>query len=167
MPGELIVAVMTQTLRVDACIGYLTSLLDSTPSHGIVVFTADPGALEPIAGVTIRSTQTPLSVLTDSSARRQVFRRRLLGWTRSGSSMGRSFEKAVRRFVAATRRSGDVSRTGEPTGSIDHPINQHLVNEIAALHAGLPLQQIVVFDLFDLPTVLPFAREAGIPVVVR
>ncbi len=166
MPVKTAVAVITQTLRMAACLDFINSVGDDS---AVTIFTGDPGAFKSAdlpAGVSVVSASAPEPLLTDPVRLRRVVRRRLLQWMRSGSGIGRFTEKAAKtlsRILRPVRYPG----TPRPGTVANQPTNSYLVSELESLHQTESLTIIAVFDLFDLPSVLEFSARSGVRVVVR
>lgn len=161
-----VVAVITQTLRIDACIDFTNAIGDEST---ITIFAGDPGAFQGAAlpyGTSVMSASDPDLLFTDPVRLKRVGRRRLLVWMRSGSRIGRVSERAARKLLGFLRPVKDPS-TQKPGGFANQPTNSYLVAELESLHAKRALSIIAVFDVFDLPSVLEFAALTGVRVIVR
>jgi hypothetical protein len=127
-----------------------------------VILTDDPGAfadwdLPPGVGVEAIDDGT---VALHQKLRRRL-RRRAIAWFRSGSVVGARAEKAIRRLRPA-------HRVEMPGGvGADVPPRRGLITQLHAIHEASAIGQIVVFDVFDLPSVLEFSDRTGVPVEVR
>lgn len=161
-----VVAVITQTLRIDACIAFVNSIADHST---VTIFTGDPGAFKEAHlpdGTSVLSASPSDLLLADPGRLRKVGRRRLLEWMRSGSRIGRLSEKAARRLLRMVRPVRDTS--GQNPGVVaNQPTNSYLIRELESLHETRVLSTIAVFDVFDLPSVLTFAARTGVHVIVR
>lgn len=166
MHVETTVAVITQTLRLNACLDFINSVGDDT---AVTIFTGDPGAFnsaELPEGTSIMSASAPEPLLTDTVRLRRVGRRRLLEWMRSGSGIGRFSEKAARKLLGLVRPVKEPE-SQQPGSVADQPTNAYLIEQLDSLHAAGTLSTIAVFDVFDLPTVLEFSTRSGVRVIVR
>ncbi|CAN5868316.1 hypothetical protein BH23ACT4_BH23ACT4_11730 [soil metagenome] len=158
MSGRLTVGVIGQTMRGAYCRAHFAAP-GTAPA---VILTDDPGAFsdwEPVPGVEI------LPIADNSVALQQKVRRRLrrevVEWLRSGSVVGAQAEKLIRRVRPAPR-------VGVNFGvGADAPLRQGLITQLHTLHEASAIGQIVVFDVFDLPSVLKFSDLTGVPVVIR
>lgn len=158
MSGRLRVGVIGQTMRGAYCRSYFADTNDSRA----VVFTDDTGAFAdwvPAPGIEV------VRILDGSVPRHEKLRRRLrrraIEWLRSGSMVGTRAEAAIRRLRPPPRI--------EPTTGVaaDAPLRPGLISQLDALHEASAIDEIVVFDLFDLPSVLEFSARARVPVMVR
>jgi hypothetical protein len=152
------VGVIGQTMRSAYCQAHFTA-------PGIapaVILTDDPGAfadwdLPPGVGVVVMNDGT---VALHQKLRRRL-RRRAIAWLRRGSVVGARAEKAMRRLRPA-HRAEMPGRVGA-----DAPPRRGLITQLHTIHEASAIGQIVVFDVFDLPSVLEFSDGTGVPVVVR
>jgi len=166
MPVGVTVAVITQTLRINACIDFINSIGDHP---AVTIFTGDPGAFKDAdlpVGTSVVSASAPELLLTDTVRLKLIGRRRLLEWMRSGSSLGRLAERAARKLLGLVRPVKDPSPQN-PGAVANQPTNTYLIGELDSLHETKVLSTIAVFDVFDLPSVLAFAARTGVHVVVR
>jgi hypothetical protein len=92
----------------------------------------------------------------------------LIAWGGSGSSWGRVAERSARQVVRVVQRLR--SKTTQRVDS-DVLVSQRLTAHTKSLKTLLqqqwsshPIEEIVVFDLFDLPAALDFGAEFAIPV---
>lgn len=120
--------------------------------------------------VEIGDQSVPSSGLTIEASR---IRRRVAEWSRNGSSLGLRVERLhrqlqwrlrhIRRLPIAYRQwlAARESRSGRDLR------NPNLLSKLEVLHSETPIDQIAVFDLFDLPTVLRFSSSRDVEVVVR
>jgi hypothetical protein len=99
-------------------------------------------------------------------------RRSALGAMRRGSSWGRHAENGLRRLkrIVAPPEPG-YDPMGPTIGTANETrLNAHTAEVLRFLedrHAHVPITELVVFDLFDLPAALAFAEPKGLPVSVR
>jgi hypothetical protein len=156
--GRLTVGVIGQPMRG----AYCRALFTAAGNAPAVILTDDPGAfadwdLPPEVGV--------LAIDDDSVGRyqklRRRFRRRAIEWLRSGSVVGARTEEAIRKM----RPVRNLEMTGG--AGADAPLRRGLITQLDSIHESSAIGQIVVFDLFDLPSVLEFSNRTGVPVVVR
>ncbi len=157
------VAVITRTLRADACVAFMTSV---SGASRYAILTADPGAFsrdeEGAAGYEVVRLATG-SLPVDGVGIAMATRRKLLGWARSGSRVGRLVESVARGMVRVRRRVARPSRAPATTSSR----NDQLYEKLTAINQEERIDNIYVFDLFDLPTALDFSDEFNARVLVR
>ncbi len=158
MSGRLTVGVVGQTMRGLYCQAHFAA-------HGAapaVILTDDPGAFadwDPPLGVEVVPIEGVNVALHQKLGSR--LRRKAIEWLRSGSVVGARVEEAIRRLRPA--------HSGKAIGFVgaDAPLRRGLVAQLQTLHEASGIAQIVVFDVFDLPSVLDFSDRTGVPVVVR
>lgn len=158
MSGRLTVGVIGQTMRGAYCRAHFT-VPGNAPA---VILTDDPGAFadwEAPPGVGVVAIDDD-SVSLHQKLRRRL-RRRAIEWLRSGSVAGARAEKAIRRLRPTPR----VEMT--PSVGADSSSRHGLITQLHAIHEATAIGQIVVFDVFDLPSVLEFSDRTGVSVVVR
>ena len=100
----------------------------------------------------------------------RVFRS-VLAKARSGSAFGRALEKAaklVARRFRSLSRAMPVRRPGRaPTLDETTVRSSQMYLRLVDEHRRSPIDRFVIFDVFDLPVALAFARDHGIEVLVR
>ena len=158
MSGQLTVGVIGQTMRGAYCQAYFTA----SSNAPAVILTDDPGAFadwDIPPGVAVVAIDDG-GVALHQQLRRRI-RRRAIAWLRSGSGVGARAEKVIRRLRPAPR----VEVTGGV--GVDSPPRSGLITQLHTIHEASAIGQIMVFDVFDLPSVLEFSDRTGVPVVVR
>ncbi len=156
------VAVITRSLRAAACVEYMAS---ASGSPRYIILTADPGAFDSerqTANFEIMRL-SPGSLPIDRIGLVMATRRKFLRWARSGSRFGELVESAARR-VKALLRGGSVLK---PVDDVSPAGRRPLYDRLVEINSDEPIEQIFVFDLFDLPAVLAFGGDFDINVVVR
>jgi hypothetical protein len=152
------VGVIGQTMRMTYCRSYFAE----PAAAPAVILTDDAGAFadwDLPRGVEI------VGLVDESVSLRQRLRRRMrrraIEWARSGSVIGTRVEKAARRFRPPPRivLVPEVGTTA--------PLRLGLIRYLDALQEKSGIEEIVVFDLLDLPSVLEFSTRTEVPVIVR
>jgi hypothetical protein len=156
--GQLKVGVIGQTKRDKYCRSYFAQ---AAPAPAVVL-TDDPGAFSDWA----RPSGVEVVGIIDDRVRpaeklRRRTRRRALEWMRSGSAGGARVEQAMRRLRPRPR-----TVSSERVGAAE-PLRHGLIAQLNALHERTGIEEIVVFDLFDLPSVLEFSARTEVRVLVR
>lgn len=136
-------------------------ILTSDPSHFV-----DCGPAIPVIAVNPPPELLPRTDLI----RTRVFRS-VLAKARSGSAFGRALEKAAK-LVARRLRSLSSSLPGRRPGrapTLDETSlrSSQMYLRLVDEHRRAPIDRLVLFDVFDLPVALAFARDQGIEVLVR
>jgi len=89
---------------------------------------------------------------------------------RSGSAIGLFLEKIFQFIVLGLRgftiKKGQKRSHGSESGN---PLktNEHLLRALRTIHQQEPIEEIVVFDICELPIVLKFAEPLEIGTLIR
>ena len=161
----IVVAVLSQTLRQVEAGQYLSDRRREVTS----VITRHAEALEPfVFPPDTRILSWSSEPKPPPSARTAGFVGRLKSWVRGGSSAGMRIDRWLRSAEWRLRYLDRVLALVESRRAEEWDVDN--AELIEALESALPEEreaEIVVFDLFDLPTVLSFARPRAIRVIVR
>ena len=163
------VALISQPLRAAHCHAFLQA---EEGNH--LVVTTDPGAFTTLdfgATTQVSRIAPPPEILPTAKLSRSLWFRRTLSRARSGSRLGAWFERTAKRIVWRLRYLDRLTlalRKKEPPEIELSTLRQSMLfKQIEEEHSIKPFSQVVVFDLFDLPIGLEFAREHEIEVLVR
>lgn len=163
-----VVATLSQTMRAQQCASYMSALSSVDRSYIII---SDPSALSPYdlpANCVVIPVKPAPDLLPTSRLMKSRLRQRIIAFARGGSQMGQKVEKYSRRIlwrlryldrliVAASKSESDAN------GKISEP----LLELLQQIHTDETITQVVVFDLFDLPTALKFGVKHSARVMVR
>ena len=179
------VAIISQPLRASHCHAYLDSAKSGFQpplSEGQrpefakeqVILTSDPSAFDDFEFVTrprIVPVSPPPELLPSSRLTRARLFRRVLARARSGSRFGRCLERTIKRMawrlryfdrlvlLVRSRQSRSLSDTSIAGSALHAKLEEeHEMGEIG---------EIVVFDVFDLPVALAFAKTRAVAILVR
>ncbi len=164
------VGVMSQGLRAAQCAAYFSEQPDG---QNALILTSNVAVFEsmklpPQVSVTPMSPEQ--SPVPSTKAAASNLRSRIILWARSGSRFGRGVERVARQFVRVWRRADELlfikrlRRNHTDAGAASRPA---VLSALQRVHHVEPITLLVVFDLYDLPTVMEFGAQSGIPVVVR
>ncbi|REK18104.1 MAG: hypothetical protein DWQ40_08780 [Actinobacteria bacterium] len=154
------VALITQTLRANACAAYIAA----DDAHDYVIFTGDPGAFAQfdLPDTTLVNATSASPAVMDPTRASQAARRHLLAWMRGGTRVGRLAERVARKVRSLWRQTDETMREAQA-----HPLNSYLIDRLAVLEEAEGVEELVVFDVFDLPTALAFRGTSAIRLLVR
>ncbi len=161
------IGLISQTLRIGHCHAFMSS---EPGDH--VILTSDPSAFAdmfPEGGIAVVAVNPPPELLPRAGLTRSRLFRSALAKARGGSSLGRWLERNLKhlaRLARGVRRPDAAVTTGPPIdeGAI-RGSEMYLVLEDQHRHS--PIDRLIVFDVFDLPVALTFARDHDIEVFVR
>lgn len=163
------VAIISQPLRASHCRAYLDGRGDEQ-----VILTSDPSAFDDLRFETpprVVPVSPPPELLPSSRLTGARLFRTVLSRARSGSSVGRRLERAVKRIAWRLRYLDRLvlmirrrkARELTETAISESVLYAKLVEE----HGMGGIGELVVFDVFDLPVALAFARDNELKVLVR
>ena len=162
-------ALISQTLRADYCQAYM----NDDPVEGAVL-TARPAAfteLEFSAQTRVIAVNPPPELLPARHITQDRVFRSFLRQARSGSRLGPWLERAAKWFARHLRQlRAPLRLRRRPPGQ---EINEGSIRTSAMYaklleeHNSRAIDQLVVFDVFDLPVALTFAEDHQIELLVR
>lgn len=162
-------ALISQPLRAHHCVAFLLSESDSS-----FVLTSDPSAFDESSvpcEIRILGVSPPRELLPSQRLTRGRIYRSLLARARAGSRFGRWLERTIKRLAWRLRyldRATMLLRRSQ-SAPVDPATlrNSVVYKRLAELHEESQIGSIAVFDVFDLPVALAFAKDHGQTVVVR
>jgi len=155
----VILGVMTQPLRIKYAVAYLGDR--PVPSQLITVRAAEVTQSELGDSVELVLVDAPSTRSATDRFVRSSIARRVLGWTRSGSRVGRRLERLIRRTLWRLRRTA-LSSTPAAYGPA--PV---VVASIRSALEDHDVTEIVCFDVFDLVAVDNALADSNHPLPVR
>ena len=163
-----IAALISQPLRANYCKAYVDRC------DGAVILTSDPSAFDDLdlgPETHVLAVSPPPELVPSKRLTRSRMFRAVVARARRGSRLGRWAERTAKRFawrlryvdraLLLTRRRRQAP--SDPGSIQSSAIYQTLLSEAAT--EGF--QQLVVFDVFDLPVALQFGDDHGLDVLVR
>ena len=162
-----VVVAMTQPLRVQQAATFLSSL----PVEGRkVLLTGNPTLISEDdlpEGTDIRASAPSLGPRPSARALSTNAATRAAQWTKGGSRLGVRVDRWFRSAEWRLRYVDRVFTVIESGRRRRSPFNNDLmVEELMTIAAAEGLDQIAVFDLFDLPAVMSVSRAMGCEVVI-
>jgi len=154
-------------LRAKHCHAYLED-----GSGEDVILTSNPAdfaALEFIAPTHIVAVSPPPELLRPTHLARNRIFRSVLHRARSGSRLGVWVEHVLKDVARLLRRLSEVMprrRGFQQTAELSIRSSM-MYAKLVEEHASSPIQQLIVFDVFDLPVALTFAEDHQVDVLVR
>ena len=164
-----VVALISQPMRASHCVAYLSH---RPGPHSVL--TSDPTAFDSLQvpeGTRLHKASPPPELLPRKRLARSLWLEKVLKRARAGSWLGRWLEGTAKRIVPRLRQvAGSLTRRHEsdPRPLTDIQIrDSSLYRQLMVEHSESPVDQIVAFDVFDLPVGMAFADDYQIPIVVR
>ena len=160
-----VILLMRQPLRLPQALTYLERLPDDTKP--ILLTAAPSSALPGVAEYVDVRNPSPQHRSRPSTVSHSL-RARAGSWTKSGSGLGMRVAKWVRSAEWKMRYVDRLFAILESGGERqDNALSQRLVEELDLISAATPVDEVAVFDLFDLPAALKASDKLGCPIVVR
>ena len=164
-----IVALISNPFRAKHCVAYLKS---EGSSHTLM--TGDPHAFdnhELAPSTRVLKVTPPPELLPTARLARSRWYQRILALLRTGSALGSWLERTIKRIVWRLRyfdRLTILVRRSESRPMNDSAIrDSSMYRQLTAEHTTHPIDQVVVFDVLDLPVGLRFAEDNQLDVLVR
>lgn len=163
----MIVAVMTNPMRARYCAEFLYRRAELCQTAAVVADGRAFGEVELPAATrvfvaTARSAEAPSERILRSSLGRQAAR-----WVRSGSTTGSTVERAIRLMMWRLRYVDRITSLMRGQRSDSGASAKAIIEILTKLDEAEPITELVAFDAFDLPALMDFADERGIPVRLR
>ena len=157
---------MTQAMRARYCAEFLNRCADE---GRVVAVVADRRAFADVelpSSVDVVVVISNTATLPSERVLRSSLARRVVGWMRSGSTMGWRAERLIRSIMWRLRyidRAATVmaERRASPS-SVDE-----LTAALKSLEHEEPITELVAFDAFDLPALVAFAERRDMRVRLR
>ena len=163
------VALISQTLRAQHCHAYMND-----GSEEGVILTSNPSAFADFefdTSTLLIAVNPPAALLPAAHLVQTRIFRSALERARSGSRFGASLERMVKwlaRRLRHQRRLGPLGRHRHPQEMDELSIRHSaMYAKLEEQHRSSRIDQLVVFDVFDLPVALAFAEDYHIELLVR
>ena len=164
------VAVLTQTLRTPQCLAFLESR--DGQYHGTILLgnigvVASAHVPKNFGAQDIRRREKPLpsAALATTKARALV-----LAWAQGGSTVGKRIEKVTKGVLWRLRyvdRISIIRRIIASNSKKQGEVSVELFGRLREIQQHERIDEVIVFDLYDLPTAVKFGEEFGVVVLVR
>lgn len=160
----MIVAVISQPLRIDHCIAWIRGRNDSEPMTLLVPELTLLGDTVVPTDIEVVATGAPrIDPLRDRILRSRSTKR-LVAWSRAGTAAGARVERLARKVFVRTR---PFDHTASGASGMNEDGASHLLRALERLDGDGVISLVVSFDLFDLPAIVEFARRHDVSICVR
>lgn len=164
-----VVAMISNPYRITYCLAYVNRL-----GPGQTILTTEPEAFlsEALdAETTVIGVNPPRQLVSRAKQTQTRLTRKAMTSLRAGSKLGASVERAIKSLawrMRSVKRTALLLRRGQKGSVGPEDIRSSAsYTQLVDLRNEGRLDELVVFDLMDLPVALLFAEDHGVAVLVR